>query len=301
MPLLVFLCDMVGFLYFCRYYCTANTTDFSIMACPEGYYCPNGTEYSFQFPCPPGTYNALQLGTSQDDCQLCPGGEYCEGQGNAAPTGNCTAGWYCSGGADSKNSTTHGGRCQPGYYCPEGKCGQVLCTLKSEFALFWNLNGLCNTQLLEGYKVSPLRLLSIPGSADQTPCPGGSFCQYSGLDTPTDLCAAGFYCAQRATTGTPVDGNTGDVCPAGFYCTEGSSWPTPCEPGTYSPSQGNTNVTLCLPCVYGEYCGDYNLTATSGMYQHVLRQWIHKLWTMNLSSKLCNMGIHVISTVPKSM
>ena len=50
----------------------------------------------------------------------CPGGMYCEGEGNSAPTGNCTAGWYCTGGADKTNTTTHGGECQPGYFCPEG-------------------------------------------------------------------------------------------------------------------------------------------------------------------------------------
>ncbi len=86
-----------------------------------GYYCPNGTEYSTQYPCPPGTYNSLQLGTSIDDCQSCTLGMYCEGQGNPEPTGNCSAGWYCSGGADSPNTTTHGGQCQAGYYCPEGR------------------------------------------------------------------------------------------------------------------------------------------------------------------------------------
>ena len=42
------------------------------------------------------------------------------GQGNAAPTGNCTAGWYCSGGADRPNTTTNGGECNMGFYCPEG-------------------------------------------------------------------------------------------------------------------------------------------------------------------------------------
>ena len=45
-----------------------------------GYYCPNGTRYDTEFACPPGTYNSLQYGTSMDDCQECPGGEYCEGE-----------------------------------------------------------------------------------------------------------------------------------------------------------------------------------------------------------------------------
>ena len=99
-----------------------------------GYYCPNGTAFSTEFPCPPGTYNQLELGTSIADCQQCPGGEYCEGQGNAAPTGNCSAGWYCSGGADQPNTTTNGGECNMGFYCPEGR--QLIAKTKLTILLF---------------------------------------------------------------------------------------------------------------------------------------------------------------------
>jgi hypothetical protein len=27
--------------------------------CPSGYYCPNGTEFDLQYPCPVGTFNNL--------------------------------------------------------------------------------------------------------------------------------------------------------------------------------------------------------------------------------------------------
>lgn len=66
----------------CRegYYCVANSSEFDSQRCPTGYYCPNGTEYATQFACPAGTFNALELGTSIDDCQECTGGQYCEGQ-----------------------------------------------------------------------------------------------------------------------------------------------------------------------------------------------------------------------------
>ena len=93
--------------------------------CVSGHFCLNGTSYPTQYPCPPGTFNALEQGAELGDCHPCPGGEYCEGQGNAAPTGNCTEGWYCQGGADAPNTTTNGGRCQPGYYCPLGEWNTV--------------------------------------------------------------------------------------------------------------------------------------------------------------------------------
>lgn len=106
--------------------------------------------------------------------------------------------------------------------------------------------------------------LVLAGSSDPQPCPGGQYCQFAGLDTPTGNCSSGYYCTARSSSATPVDGTTGDICPAGFYCEEGVAWPTPCSPGTYSPSTGNVDVSDCIACDFGEYCGDYNLTATSG-------------------------------------
>ena len=58
--------------------------------------------------------------------------------------------------------------------------------------------------------------------------------------------------------------HTGNRCPAGHYCESGVGWPTPCSPGTYSPTEGNTQPSDCLSCQPGEFCGDYNLTTTSG-------------------------------------
>ena len=103
------------------FFCLANSSEFLSMPCPTGHYCPNGTEHGTQYKCPEGTYNSLEEGRSLNDCQDCPPGKYCEGQGNSNPTGNCTAGWYCTGAAESLNSTLKGGVCPAGNYCPEGK------------------------------------------------------------------------------------------------------------------------------------------------------------------------------------
>ena len=104
------------------------------------------------------------------------------------------------------------------------------------------------------------------GSADPQPCPAGQYCQFDGLDSPTGNCTEGYYCSSRAKTATPTDGDTGNICPAGHYCPEGSGWPTSCSLGTYSPSTGNKKEQDCLACTTGEWCGDYNLTATSGVW-----------------------------------
>lgn len=65
-----------------------------------------------------------------------------------------------------------------------------------------------------------------------TSCPAGSFCQSSGMTSPTDYCEAGFYCEEAG----------GDMfatpCPAGNKCVPGSNFDglTPCEAKFYQPN-----------------------------------------------------------------
>jgi len=61
----------------------------------QGYYCPNGTQYATEYPCPPGTYRNDSLGQSADDCYLCPPGRYCANEANVYPDGPCEAGHFC--------------------------------------------------------------------------------------------------------------------------------------------------------------------------------------------------------------
>ena len=72
-------------------YCTHTNTLLFI----QGYYCPNGTEYSTQYPCPEGTYRNDSMGQNVDDCYLCPPGQYCDNGANTEPDGPCTAGHFC--------------------------------------------------------------------------------------------------------------------------------------------------------------------------------------------------------------
>lgn len=106
--------------------------------------------------------------------------------------------------------------------------------------------------------------IKLTGSGEPLACPGGEFCQTSGLPLPTGLCSSGYYCSLASTTPTPTDGVEGDICPAGFYCEEGTQVPSPCPPGTYSFTTMNVNVSDCLACDLGQYCGAYNLTEPSG-------------------------------------
>lgn len=55
-----------------RRYCESTATE--ALECPAGFYCPEGTEFATEFPCPNGTYsNETSLATASE-CPLCPPG-----------------------------------------------------------------------------------------------------------------------------------------------------------------------------------------------------------------------------------
>jgi hypothetical protein len=153
--------------------------------------------------------------------------------GSAAPTGNCSSGWFCTGGSSLAQPTGGdiatsipgcgcldanytGGQCWPGTYCPSGS----------------------------------------PYPID---CDGGMYCAGFGLDSPTGLCDAGYYCDKNASQPNPST----HVCPPGAYCDVGSASPTPCPPGTMADVFGARNLSYCELCTAGYYCegpGNTNYT-----------------------------------------
>ncbi|XP_070552128.1 fibrillin-2-like [Ptychodera flava] len=354
------------------YYCLpveVHNASLAYQPCPPGYYCQTGTGLDWQ-SCPAGTFSNVEGLSEQSQCQACDGGMYCDSVHLTEPTGNCSAGFYCTSGVDRPNPSANnatvvdascacpeqsffrgvGGICPLGHYCPVGSANPVPCedstysdvvgrslcetcpagyycmANATEFASYpcqpgyycpngtrysteypcppGTFNGLFNGRTLDDCQDCPLGkycqgygnsnytddcmagwycsggsdssnttthggicqpgFYCPEGSGAPIPCTGGQYCQTEGLAEPTDDCAAGFYCTLMSDTPTPSDGVMGDECPAGFYCQRGSPYPTPCEPGTYSASKKNTNVTDCIQCSLGEYCGDYNMTETSG-------------------------------------
>lgn len=117
-----------------------------------------------------GTYNNLTHRTSWIDCQLCPGGEFCEQQGLVNPTGKCSAGYYCTVGANSSTPSqgTSANICPKGFYCPEGSVVPVSCPL-----------GMYNPSVGRH-------------SIDEcTNCSGGRYCPYYNMTSPGPLCEPG--------------------------------------------------------------------------------------------------------------
>ncbi|ESO91998.1 hypothetical protein LOTGIDRAFT_121441 [Lottia gigantea] len=249
-------------------YCP-QATDIPI-DCPLGYYCPPGTAALNQYPCPAGTYSNQTTRTNINDCLSCPGG-YCP-EGSSVPllcqagyylnsTGNsdvshcitCTSGMYCAG---SGNTIPDGPytpqpveyNCTLGHYCPSGSTSPIRCN-----------SGSYQDEI---------------GQWTCKACPAGYYCDNT--MSPVVLyndssCPTGFYCPENTTR----NGVTGNICPPGYYCESGSPYPTPCQPGTYSPSEGNTAVSDCLPCSFGEYCGSYNLTQSTGKLNSNVKSYQH--------------------------
>ena len=56
-------------------------------------------------------------------------GSYCDSLGLTQPTGQCTAGYYCTSGANTSTPTdgTTGNICPQGHYCPMGSISQTQC------------------------------------------------------------------------------------------------------------------------------------------------------------------------------
>ena len=84
-----------------RFYCNAaygGVDNFNLYVCPEGYYCPNGTEFAEQHPCDYGTFSNTTGLADQGECSPCLGGFYCGERGLTEPKTPCSSGYYCKRG-----------------------------------------------------------------------------------------------------------------------------------------------------------------------------------------------------------
>ncbi|XP_072282810.1 uncharacterized protein [Pyxicephalus adspersus] len=215
------------------YYCEHREVpvrDLTLFLCPEGYFCPAGTQFSTQYSCPPGTYGPRHGVSNVTECVLCPSGKYCRYPGQVEPTGNCSAGYWCKGGAveECPRDGVTGELCPRGHYCSEGTHLPLPCPAGT-----WS-----DTE-------------GLSRKTECQPCQGGHYCNTSGLVTSSGLCSPGYYCSGGSETSTPYNGQSGGLCPPGHYCPLGSAGPVPCPPGSYVLQNG---ATVCNVCPAGKYC-----------------------------------------------
>eukprot|EP00070_Physeter_catodon_P037017 XP_028343911.1 sushi, von Willebrand factor type A, EGF and pentraxin domain-containing protein 1-like [Physeter catodon] len=233
-------------------YCATPATK-TPQTCPRGFYCPAGTSNFANTPCPLGYYSSGTGLTRRTDCQPCPAGKYCASRGAATPTGDCSAGFFCSGGswlpaplANSTNPdvsvevdgvttplTAFGKPCPAGFFCITGTTAPEACP--------------------EGYSTYGEQARE---EEDCIPCTPGFYCHRDAGKRP---CNAGYVCYEGASTGAPVDGERGEQCAAGFYCPEGSYRMLPCPPG----SKSEAGASECHPCDAGTFC-PWPATAAGG-------------------------------------
>ena len=137
--------------------------------CPLGHFCPAHTDSPKA--CPAGTYNNQTGLTSEDQCRQCPEGYYCEQNGLPWPSGQCEAGFYCSGGSNTSRPdtvTSTGGPCPAGSYCPEGSSLPRPCEAGTYTSISIQVN--C-TDCPPGY-------YCLPGATNITDCPTGKYTKF---------------------------------------------------------------------------------------------------------------------------
>ena len=117
--------------------------------CPVGYFCKAGLASTNDTAnCSPGSFcleksssiHLCDIGTfnpesnqSDEECQSCSLGQYCETRGLAFPSGNCSSGYYCPEGSELNNArpgeidADNNYICPMGYECPEGVDSPIAC------------------------------------------------------------------------------------------------------------------------------------------------------------------------------
>ena len=248
--------------------------------CPEGHFCEVQT--SVPEECPAGTFNNITHLEASSECTLCSYGHYCAVGGLTEPTGECAAGFYCLRGASSPNNPTldsSGGPCPEGHFCPNGTSYPLPCpcgsynptTGQSECAEcpvgFYcpeNSTDYSTTDCLAGHycPAGTCHGTDFPcprgyynpnlgaNTIDEClPCEPGSYCETVGLDAPTGLCDAGWFCSRGAFDARPHEYGSqpnatsdelcfcdtnftpGGQCQPGEVCPQGSEEPLPCTGG----------------------------------------------------------------------
>lgn len=275
------------------------TNTFDIFAgniCPEGAYCPVGSQSHTL--CQAGYYLNSTGNDVVSDCVLCTPGMYCDGNGNNEPDGYCSAGWYCPGGQDDSMPT--GYNCTMGHYCPVGSSAPLRCASGSyqdelgqsnckgcpagyfcdnimDPVVLYNdsycpMGYYCpeNTTMSSEFPCPAGTFNNVThqiSSSDCQQCSGGMYCDQVGLSLPAGSCQAGYFCLYGANSSTPSQPSNADICPEGFYCPSGTVSPQSCPPGTFNPTTGRHSVDECTNCTSGYYCANYNMTTAVDLCQ----------------------------------
>ncbi|KAI4815467.1 hypothetical protein KUCAC02_005611 [Chaenocephalus aceratus] len=195
--------------------------------CSSGHYCPEGTAYGTQFPCPAGTYSIHIGNRYREDCLICPEGSFCQ-KGTSKPS-PCPISTFrhLKGGRRQDDCSA----CPAGYFCPHSATVNP--------------------------RVCGAGSYSDEGSVECSPCLQGHYCSDETTSEEAMLsvmvCPPGFLCSQGLARDPQ---RSATLCPRGFFCPGGGIDPNPipCTNGTYGESPGLRDASECAQCPEGEYC-----------------------------------------------
>ena len=270
--------------------CAIHSTTSTMEKCRAGYYCPEGTAWGGDVPCPAGTYSSETQLSSASECTTCTPGYYCTG-GNTTTDGKCGPGYYCPSGTPSRtyypcpagtysdgsgeaSSLDACNPCEPGHYCLQGSAVMLPCPNGTYSSNYGTLSATNCSPCPAGYHC-------LAGESEPKPCGPGRYSEAASAECI--VCPLGRYCASNTTTATMLatGGNSWDnsedlagvcfngtycpvgvsivpnllsnPCPAGYYCPAGTLYPMPCPAGKYSKVTGRFELADCLPSPSGHY------------------------------------------------
>ncbi len=213
------------------YYCGSGAS--TPQPCESGHFCPTGTRFSTQYPCPVGTYNNRTRLSASSECAACLPGFVCSTVGIVEPSERCGAGHYCAGGCST--ATPIGGDC--GGFCAEG----FVCFGGASVPTPSDGNA---TTAVTG-RPCGVGTYCPPGSVAEVGCPPGTYNPATRQGTCFS-CPPGALCVQNTSVPAP--------CPLGAYCAGGSSFAVLCPNGTYGAVPSLSNPSQCTPCPRGKFC-----------------------------------------------
>ena len=219
-------------------------------ACAVNHYCPVGTWYDTQFPCPDGTEYTGTDATQSGDCTNCAGGSLCiKGTKVTCPINHrcpaaTTSAIPCLDGETAATGQTACSPCPAGSVCPvtQTDINPIACSATHMYMPSAGSGGPC--ELIPAGKIKAT-------DSTVTDCPNGKWKEEGDpATTCTEDCPAGYFCAAGAktpcTAGKFCAAGSGDdttQCSAGSYCPTGAPYEIPCPSGYYS-SAGATACTI---------------------------------------------------------
>jgi hypothetical protein len=215
--------------------------------------------------CPPGTFTETNFSTF---CSPCRAGRYGTqyGTGDAACSGECEAGFWCSAGSTSSRSYACG---SSAVFCPRNSSQPTAVT--QGFFTTNSTDGTAATRSAEApypegsycngdgkrYPCSEGFFQNSTGKSSCQPCPRGAAASSPG-SVACSPCAPGWTSSLGASVCSPCRPGTARlegqlhcaICPAGtIAATEAATSCTACPPGHIAPLAG---LSYCTPCSPGQ-------------------------------------------------